>query len=36
MGKRTRDVEMMLALVHFANDYHSGQASRGYRLLCRV
>ena len=23
------------ALCHFCNDYHSGQWSRGYRILCR-
>jgi hypothetical protein len=36
MPQRTRDVELALALAHFANDYHSGQWSRGYRLLCAV
>lgn len=24
------------ALIHFANDYHSGQWSRGYRILSRA
>lgn len=24
------------AICHFAADYHSGQASRGYKLLCRA
>jgi hypothetical protein len=24
----------LYAIAHFANDYHSGQWSRGYRLLC--
>ena len=26
---------MLHAIVNFAADYHSGQRSRGYRLLCR-
>lgn len=26
----------LVALAHFANEYHSGQWSRGYRLLCRT
>jgi hypothetical protein len=26
----------MHTICHFANDWHSGQWSRGYRLLCRT
>ena len=26
----------LLALAHFCNDYHSGQNSRGYKLLCKT
>ncbi len=29
-------VSRLFALAHFANDYHSGMGSRGYRLLCRA
>lgn len=29
-----RRVLTALAVCHVANDYHSGQWSRGYRLLC--
>ena len=25
-----------IALIYFCNSYHSGQWSRGYRLLCRA
>lgn len=28
--------EQLIALAHVANDYHSGQWSRGYRLLCHT
>jgi len=24
----------LYAIAHFCNDYHSGQSSRGYKLLC--
>lgn len=26
--------DTLVALVHFANDWHNGGGSRGYRLLC--
>jgi hypothetical protein len=29
-------IELAEALYYFCEDYHSGQWSRGYRILCRV
>lgn len=27
---------LLMAIAHVGNDYHSGQWSRGYRLMCRA
>ena len=35
-GGATMKVENLLAIYQFCADYHSGQWSRGYRLLCRT
>jgi hypothetical protein len=26
----------LIAIAHYCNDYHSGQSSRGYKILCRA
>jgi hypothetical protein len=36
MPQRSRDVSLNHALLHFCAEYHSGQWSRGYRILCAV
>lgn len=36
MARKLTRAEVLHTIMHLCHDYHGGQWSRGYRLLCRI